>query len=66
VQSNTWRSLQNTANYGKRKKNDLINRSEFELYDLEKDPDEVTNLATNKKHSKLLENMNRKLKRFQE
>ena len=45
VQSNTWRSAKDLLYYGKRKKNDLINNRAFELYELEKDPDEINNLC---------------------
>ncbi len=66
VQSNAWRSTKDLLYYGKRKKNDLINKPAFELYDLEKDPDEINNLANLKTHGKILEELKNKLKAFQE
>jgi len=64
VQSNTWRSAKDLLYYGKRKKNDLINKPAFELYELEKDPDEINNLANLKTHGKILEELKSKLKDF--
>jgi len=66
VQSNTWRSAENLLVYGKRRKNDLIKRAQFELYDLEKDPDEINNLASTKKYSGILDTLKNKLKAFQQ
>lgn len=66
VQSNTWRSAKDLLYYGRRKKNDLINRPAFELYNLEKDPDEINNLANLKTYGKILEELKSKLKAFQQ
>jgi N-sulfoglucosamine sulfohydrolase len=66
VQSNTWRSAKDLLDYGKRKKNDLINKRAFELYELEKDPDEINNLANSKTHGNILGELKSKLKAFQQ
>ena len=42
-----------------------IHRPRFELYDLESDPDEVHNLASDLKHAELLDKMKARLKSFQ-
>ena len=51
--------------YGKRSVKDYIRRAEFELYDLEKDPHEVNNLADSAANAELLGRMKAKLKAFQ-
>ena len=51
--------------YGKRTVEAYLHRPEFELYDLEKDPDEVKNLAENPKYAKVLAELKEKLKAFQ-
>jgi N-sulfoglucosamine sulfohydrolase len=43
-----------------------IQRPTFELYDLEKDPHEVHNLAGESAHAKLLADMKARLKSFQQ
>jgi N-sulfoglucosamine sulfohydrolase len=64
----TWQdSLAHGADflYGKRKINALIHRPEFELYDLEADPDEAHNLAADTKHREKLAELQQKLRAFQ-
>ncbi|HUT95922.1 MAG TPA: sulfatase [Thermoguttaceae bacterium] len=51
--------------YGKRAIGAYIHRPRFELYDLEKDPDEVHNLADDPAHAEILEAHQAKLKEFQ-
>ncbi|MBW6537431.1 MAG: DUF4976 domain-containing protein, partial [Mariniphaga sp.] len=64
-QSPTWISPKNSGYYGKRKIEQFIHRQEFELYDLENDPDELINLAGNMTYAEVLEEMKEKLKDFQ-
>ena len=52
--------------YAKRSVDAYIHRPKFELYDLENDPHEVKNLASDPKHSKVLGDLKNKLKTFQE
>jgi len=42
-----------------------IQRPRFELYDLEKDPDEIENLADRAKYRELVDSFCEKLKEFQ-
>jgi N-sulfoglucosamine sulfohydrolase len=51
--------------YGKRSIKSLVNRPQFELYDLESDPDEVQNLANDSQHRARLAGLQQKLKDFQ-
>jgi N-sulfoglucosamine sulfohydrolase len=52
--------------YGQRTLGDYLNRPEFELYDLEADPNETKNLAQDAAHAKTLAELKSKLKAFQE
>lgn len=52
--------------YGKRTVERYIHRPQFELFDLQNDPDEMENLADKPEHAKLLETMKDELKAFQE
>lgn len=64
----TWQTVYQQgpdAIYGKRTVKNYIHRPTFELYDLEKDPHEVHNLAGDSKYAKLLEEMKTRLKTFQ-
>ena len=54
------------ALYGKRTVDQYIHRAEFELYDLNEDPDEVVNLADDPRHAELLATLKQKLKTFQD
>ncbi len=65
--SYTWKSvIQNKMPvYGKRKTNQLLHRPEFEFYDLEKDTDEIRNVAARPEYKKVFENLLLKLKDFQ-
>jgi len=53
------------APYGQRTVKDFIHRPQFELYDLERDPHEVHNLAADDDHRHVLADLQRKLKHFQ-
>ncbi len=53
------------AAYGKRSVGQYIHRPEFELYDLDSDPDEVHNLADQPQHAATLARLKAKLKDFQ-
>lgn len=64
-QSPTWISTQNSAYFGKRKKEHFIQRPQFELYDLENDPFETNNLANDGRYKEVLERMIKKIKAFQ-
>jgi N-sulfoglucosamine sulfohydrolase len=64
-QSPTWISAQNSQYFGKRKKENFIHRPQFELYDLEKDPKEINNLAYDNKYQDVLNSMVEKIKEFQ-
>jgi N-sulfoglucosamine sulfohydrolase len=66
--SATWQDAYRggeNAPYGKRTIKSFVQRPQFELFDLERDPDELHNLATEEQHSQILTNMKGKLKDFQ-
>jgi N-sulfoglucosamine sulfohydrolase len=66
--SPTWQSVldQNLQNVGKRSVEAFINRPRHELYDLLRDPDEVANLADDPDFAIVLQQMQERLRRFQE
>jgi N-sulfoglucosamine sulfohydrolase len=51
--------------YGKRSVSAYEHRPQFELYDLEKDSDEIHNLADDAAHHEVLLTLQQKLKQFQ-
>ena len=51
--------------YGLKTVGQYIQRERFELFDIENDPDETTNLAEKPEHSELLQQMKDKLKQYQ-
>ena len=63
----TWQAVmkRGMTHYGKRRVDAYLHRPRFELYDLEKDPDEVVNLAGEPGHAAVLEELQAKLKAFQ-
>jgi N-sulfoglucosamine sulfohydrolase len=64
----TWQEVYRRgpdALYGKRTVKAYIHRAPFELYDLEKDPDEIHNLAGDAKHAGVLAELKGKLRDFQ-
>ncbi|TPN86245.1 sulfatase family protein [Aquimarina algicola] len=65
--SSTWQSVyrNNVEYFGNKKVKDYLFRPEFELYDLEKDPNETNNLANEETFKEVLETMKSKLKSFQ-
>ncbi|MGE3808988.1 MAG: sulfatase/phosphatase domain-containing protein, partial [Gemmataceae bacterium] len=60
-----WKKGDKNALYGKRTVQAYMHRPQFELYDLEDDPDEIKNLADDPKHAKILEEMKAKIKDMQ-
>lgn len=54
-----------SASYGRRTVGQYIQRPQFELFDLQQDPDETTNLALNPAHRELLERYKATLKGLQ-
>jgi N-sulfoglucosamine sulfohydrolase len=66
--SATWQDTLNRGDdymYGKRTVNQFIHRPQFELYDLEADPDEIHNLADDPSQRDTLLTLQEKLKQFQ-
>jgi N-sulfoglucosamine sulfohydrolase len=65
--SSTWQGIyrNNIEFYGKRKVNDFLYRSEFELYDLKSDPHETDNLANKKEYEVILKSMKKKIREYQ-
>lgn len=65
--SPTWQSVLRDKDelYGKRTVYDYVHRQRHELYDLEADPDELNNLATDPSYAKLLSELQEKLKAWQ-
>jgi N-sulfoglucosamine sulfohydrolase len=67
-ESTTWQYLRRNEieTLGKRSIDALLHRPEFELYDLQEDPDEVNNLAERPEYAERMEDMKAKIKSFQE
>ena len=53
------------APYGMKTVGDYIHRPAFELYAIDKDPNEATNLAENPEYAEVLKEYKAKLKTFQ-
>ena len=64
----TWQDIRRTKQklFGKRSVDAYMHRPRFELYDLQTDPDEVRNLATDPHYRSELARMQAKLKAFQQ
>ncbi|MEM7396674.1 MAG: heparan N-sulfatase, partial [Verrucomicrobiota bacterium] len=54
-----------SAPYGQKTVDQYIHRPEFELYNIQKDPDETTNLAGDPQAAEVLREYQKKLKGFQ-
>ncbi len=68
-ESATWRDALRRGEsfvYGRRTLRDHLHRAEFELFDLENDPDETTNLANDPAWAEELARMTEKLRAFQQ
>jgi N-sulfoglucosamine sulfohydrolase len=67
IKSPTWISVTRTGGrmFGARSVEAFLHRPKFELYDLERDPNEVVNLADQPEHRKLQAELIEKLKAFQ-
>ncbi len=67
-QSATWQSVLHSENqqYGQKTVESLTHRPQFELYDLQKDPGEIKNLADDPRYADVLKKMKTKLKHFQQ
>lgn len=65
--SSTWQGIyrNHIASFGSKKVEDFLFRPEFELYDLDQDPEELNNLATQTDFEKVLELMKTKMKDYQ-
>lgn len=67
-ESTTWQYLRRNdiETLGKRPMTAFLRRPEFELYDLQEDPDEVVNLTERSEYAGRMEEMKGKIKSFQE
>jgi N-sulfoglucosamine sulfohydrolase len=66
--SASWQRVlrEGSERFGARSVESYVHRPRFELYDLEADPDEVTNLADRPEYEELVASFCDKIKRFQE
>lgn len=66
--SDTWQATlkSGTTTYGKRAVDAYLHRPEFELYDLQNDPDETVNLAGKPEHEETVETLKAKLREYQQ
>lgn len=64
----TWQDIlkSGATKYGMRNVESYLRRPKYELYDLEKDPNELTNLATDPAHQATFEALSAKLKAWQQ
>jgi N-sulfoglucosamine sulfohydrolase len=65
--SATWQATLKAerTHYGKRRVNDYVFRPRYELYDLEKDPDEVVNIAADANYQAVFADLAGRLKEYQ-
>lgn len=66
-ESSTWKGLRSIGSIylGTRKIENFIHRPEFELYDLEHDPEELTNLSGDPEYAAILKHLKERIKVFQ-
>lgn len=66
--SSTWQATLSgkRAQYGRRSVDAYLHRPRFELYDLEKDPDEINNLAGDPAYATLLSDLQQRVRAFQD
>jgi N-sulfoglucosamine sulfohydrolase len=66
--SASWQAAlrEGAESFGARSVEAYVHRPRFELYDLEKDPDEIDNLAEKPEHRRLVDSFAEKIRRFQE
>lgn len=66
--SPTWESVLRDKDdkYGKRTVHDYLHRPRYEMYDLNKDPGELKNLAYDRQHREITLDMQKRLKAWQE
>jgi N-sulfoglucosamine sulfohydrolase len=65
--SATWQATLKSerSHYGKRRVNDYVFRPRYELYDLQKDPDEVVNVAGDPNYQSVFTELSERLKEYQ-
>lgn len=63
----TWQGVNRRGDelFGKRKVENYLHRPEFELYDIQNDPDEINNLADHPDYSAVLDSLIIQVKQFQ-
>jgi N-sulfoglucosamine sulfohydrolase len=68
VKSSTWQGTlrSKAANYGRRSVQAFLQRPRFELYDLDKDPHEINNVAKSPQYEKIFNDLLVRLKQFQQ
>lgn len=64
--SATWRSAVADQKLGKRSLEEYLHRPEYELYDLQNDPNECNNLAEQSRYAEVLDDLRNKLSTFQQ
>jgi N-sulfoglucosamine sulfohydrolase len=67
VESSAWQSATSTGSkvFGKRSINTFLHRPKFELYNIQKDPAEINNLAYQKQYQAVVDDLLKTLKQFQ-
>jgi len=65
--ASTWQGVYRRGDefYGKREVEHYLFRPEFELYDIQNDPDEINNLAEKPEYSSVLDSLINQVKQFQ-
>jgi N-sulfoglucosamine sulfohydrolase len=61
ARSPTWQAMQESSGEAQRLRELFLHRPEWELYDVEKDPHELKNLAEDPAHAKTLEDLRARL-----